>query len=125
MIWKQGVESGGLHPEMSAVLDILDATRQEALTRCAPGQAIITAGKESGHSAHSLHHDGLALDVRTKDVAQVWAGILEERLGVGWDVVVEVDHIHIERDPKKRPLATRSDSGEATGTTRDNPVKGG
>lgn len=121
-----------LHPEMQAALVILDETRRDALQYLRADDATITAGKEPGHSLHSLHHDGLAIDVRIADFAQRWAFLLERQLGNGFDVVIEpgnkcgncghgiaAPHIHIERDPKKFPLVPTSDSGGATGLTRD------
>lgn len=105
-----------LHPEMQAALAILDETRRDALQALMTGEAVITAGKESGHSEHSLHHDGLAIDIRTKDFAEKWAWLLEQELAAkGFDVVVEKDHIHIERDPKKKPLDPFGSSVSGTG----------
>ena len=40
----------------------------------------------------------------THDVIEKWVELLKLRLGPGWDVVVESDHLHVERDPKKKPL---------------------
>jgi hypothetical protein len=102
--WKQGVSSEGLEPVMSKALDILEFARKKALDYCSLQEAVITAGKDPGHSANSLHHVGLAIDLRTNDFAQAYAHFLSLELGVGWDVVVEVDHVHVERDPKKSPL---------------------
>lgn len=59
------------------------------------------------HGKNSLHYKGLAIDIRTKDVAlSRIAGFitaLKARLGADYDVVNEGDHIHIEYDPKRRP----------------------
>lgn len=53
----------------------------------------------------SLHHQGLAVDIRTRHVgAQLLRTIYETIHGVlnprGFDVVLESDHLHIEYDPK-------------------------
>jgi hypothetical protein len=51
-----------------------------------------------------LHDDGLALDLRvwgfTDDERAQVAYEIQERLGVRWDVVDEVTHLHIEYDPE-------------------------
>lgn len=111
--WKEGVNTEGLQPVMQKAVDLLDITRKQALEQCSQNEAVITAGKEQGHSPTSLHHVGLALDLRTNDYLRTWASILHTALGVGWDVVVEEDHVHVERDPKKLPL----EGGDTDGTT--------
>jgi hypothetical protein len=102
---------------MQDALAILDQTRREALQSLAQGEATITAGKEAGHAQRhggtfSYHEVGLAVDVRTRDLAEAWAAVLRERLGPAWDVVVEADHLHIERDIRKVPLPTSSSGGQ-------------
>ncbi len=102
--WKEGVSSEGLQPVMGELLEKVDFARRRALEYCIQQEAVITAGKESGHSTTSLHHVGLAVDLRTNDYAKAYAHFLSLSLGPGWDVVVESDHVHVERDPKKKPL---------------------
>src|SRR3990172_7725892 len=106
-----------LLPEVSAALPIMEAARTEALIRLQREDMTITSGKDGKHSAVSLHYQGLAAHLRTKDFAQAWAAILERDLGEGWDIVVEADHLHVERDPKKKPLdpTGRPDTGALTG----------
>jgi len=102
---KAGAILEGLQPEMKEALSVLDETRQEALATCASiPDAVVTAGLDGQHMEGSLHYQGLAIDIRLKDYAEAWMKFLENRLGRGWDIVVEGDHIHIERDPKKKPL---------------------
>lgn len=65
----------------------------------------ITSGVDGKHGADSLHGKGLAIDIRTWHIASeslsVIAGEIRHRLGEEYDVVVEVDHIHIEYDPRR------------------------
>jgi len=65
---------------------------------------VITAGTDSHeHEPDSLHNDGLAIDIRTRDMPAArikeFAQELRECLGSEYDVVIEIDHIHIEFDP--------------------------
>lgn len=76
---------------------------------------MITSISDLGHREDSLHYVGRGFDVRFKGTrkgaintaierqeaeANLWAGQLGRLLGKDWDVVVEVDHIHVEYDPK-------------------------
>ena len=62
----------------------------------------VTSIREGTHSAVSLHPQGDAWDMRypvgKKSSAAVKA--IKVRLGEGFDVVPEKDHIHCEYDPK-------------------------
>jgi hypothetical protein len=113
---KPGVDLDHLHPIVQDALPIIEACRLEALERCIESGMTITAGAEGTptdhvHSTKSYHYpencptgEGLAVDGRTKDYAEVWAELVRQKLGKGWDIIVEGDHLHCERDPKKVPL---------------------
>lgn len=65
---------------------------------------VITSGVDGTHKANSLHYQGLALDYRTHDlpidqVQTVAAKVLTVLAPLGYDVVLEGDHLHIEYDP--------------------------
>ena len=67
---------------------------------------VITAGTDSHeHKPDSLHNDGLAIDIRTRDMPtariEEFAQELRECLGDEYDVVAEDSHIHVEFDPKQ------------------------
>ena len=65
-------------------------------------ELVITSANDSKHGANTLHHKGLALDLRTWSLSgretQV-ASELQKALGDEYDVVLESDHIHVEYDP--------------------------
>ncbi len=112
---KPGVNLDDLSPILQAALPVMEACRLEALERCRRTELVITAGAEGRpgdgvHGVTSLHYprncprrEGLAVDLRD-DFEDVFAAVLRERLGPGWDIVAEGDHLHVERDPKKKPL---------------------
>lgn len=113
---KAGASTVRLSLLLSEQFPVLKETRREAMRRLLNTDPVLTSGSEGhvGDNVHgqgSLHYPencpenlGLAVDLRTKDFAELWADLLRKRLGPGWDVVVEGDHLHVERDPKKLPL---------------------
>jgi len=64
-------------------------------------ELIVTSTYESDHGAGSLHYSDDAYDVRKANFNRLEI-ISEIRVSLGkdYDVVDEVDHIHIEYDPK-------------------------
>ena len=64
-------------------------------------ELVITSANDGKHGDKTLHHKGLALDLRTWTLGgregEV-AKALQEALGEAYDVVLEVDHIHVEYD---------------------------
>ena len=105
----------GCQPGILSVLPIIEA-------ECARLglSLLVTSGSDGKHSPGSLHPKGLALDFtgtigvgRLASISELdtIASGLRIRLGPGCDVVLEVfpakpsrNHLHVERDPKKRPL---------------------
>ncbi len=74
---------------------------------------VVTSLNDSKHSSGSLHYTGRAVDLRTKHlqpgvlqgirrdtVPAVFAKLRERLEPLGFDVVLESDHIHVEFDPK-------------------------
>ena len=71
---------------------------------------VVTSGNDGQHMEKSLHFKNLALDFRTghnwdaplmsEDEARELCEELKARLGMGFDVVLEKDHVHCEYDPK-------------------------
>lgn len=95
---KPGVETNGLQPEAWRIV-----SEAGALWRERGGEDLtLTSAMEGSHSAQSLHFQGLAVDLRTRDLSK--AEILDRanqllgRLGGGYDVIIEADHLHVEYD---------------------------
>lgn len=87
---KPGASLVGAKPELLdglSRLDYLWSSHGLTLT--------VTAGTDGKHMEGSLHYKGLAADLRFPLRDEIKAA-----LGQGWDVVWELDHIHIEYDPK-------------------------
>ena len=100
---KPGVRITGMRPEI-----LLAAVAAERVYQAAGHDMVITACVDGKHVAGSLHYTGAAIDVRTRDVAPAEVTKLIARikdcLGDDFDVVFEVDHIHVEFQPKQ-PLS--------------------
>ncbi len=62
----------------------------------------ITSAKDGLHMKGSLHYKGLAIDIRVFDMENPMLVLeaIKKALGVNYDVIFEIDHIHIEFDPK-------------------------
>lgn len=64
---------------------------------------VVTSGVDGVHRPDSLHYRGHALDFRTRHVQpddrMALTAALAAALGDEFDVVLEVDHIHIEFQP--------------------------
>jgi|MudIll2142460700_1097286.scaffolds.fasta_scaffold394030_2 hypothetical protein len=112
---KYGVNIEELDPIVLAALPTIEACRIEALEKCLRDQMTVTSAAEGYpgdgvHSFRSWHYlqncprrKGLAVDIRD-DFEGIFAGLLRRRLGPGWDIIEEGDHVHCERDPRKAPL---------------------
>jgi hypothetical protein len=65
---------------------------------------VITACTDGTHGKGSLHYKGLAIDVRIRNMLPSNKALCRQeiarRLGPEFDVVLEVDHLHVEFDPK-------------------------
>lgn len=64
---------------------------------------VVTALADGQHKPKSLHYKGYAADLRSRDV-EAWQlphliYDIQHTLGMDWDVIQEIDHIHIEYDP--------------------------
>jgi hypothetical protein len=65
----------------------------------------ITSGTDGKHMKTSLHYEGAALDFRIsnllKEDIKVFMMAMKRRLGARYDVILESDHIHVERNRDK------------------------
>ena len=67
---------------------------------------VVTSGTDGVHGHVSRHYCGSALDYRTRHITATGlkeriAGEAKAALGPDYDVVLEVDHLHVEYDPKR------------------------
>lgn len=88
-----------VHPDFAKAAPIL-----KTAWLMAGGECIVTSGKDGIHSKLSAHYSGNALDLRRFNVQmeiQMFAGrlskALNSQLAGDWYVVLEEDHIHLER----------------------------
>lgn len=94
---KEGVILEGVQWQMFWAAIIVEDVYKKRGQEC-----IITSANDGRHGDKTLHHKGLALDIRTWTVTAHLKEIhaeLKERLGDNFDVVLERDHFHIEFDP--------------------------
>lgn len=96
---KEGVIWRDMHPSMWYARKVAEEACETVFGR----ECIVTSARDGTHSEHSLHYEGRAMDIRTRDQPeaeiQVCASWLRARLGPDFDVVVEKTHIHVEFDP--------------------------
>lgn len=101
---KDGVRINGAHfyPE---IVRILDTARQTA-PKMERGAVWVTSANDARHSDNSFHYLNKAFDIRIFNIAgdvhheaKLWAKRLQAALGSDYDVVYEIDHIHVEYDP--------------------------
>ena len=99
MIFKEGVKINGIKPECTIALAICDSIYIDY------GQGmVVTSVTEGEHMSGSLHPVGFAFDLRTRDfmvddLERIRQSLIEA-LTDEFDVVLEVDHFHIEFQPK-------------------------
>jgi hypothetical protein len=107
---KPGASITGVSPEMAFGMVIISGVFQSRGVPC-----VITAGTDGKHGVGSLHYIGSAVDIRlpsrftsTIESDGAMRRDLELALGEEWDVVLEVDHLHVEWDPKKSNRRTQA-----------------
>lgn len=117
MLFKHGVKFEGLSPQMWFALGFIECEHR----LIANDEVVITSLLDSDPNrlTTSLHPSGKAADIRTKylneDQKQALFVRLKNQLSPkGFDVVrrlvgTEIEHIHIEYDPKGRQLFRWSD----------------
>lgn len=94
---KHGVVTDGIQTPAAFAWGVAHAILKE---RGFPSR--LTSSVDGKHSVHSLHYRGLAIDI---GIIGVDARIVYDRLydilhPLGFDVIFERDHIHVEYDPK-------------------------
>ena len=97
---KADVRVQGIRPEMVLAAMVIASVFEKA-----GFEAVITSGIEGRHMAGSFHYAGAAMDFRTNHIEkkEVLDGIVAKvkaSLGPDFDAVLEVDHLHVEFQPK-------------------------
>lgn len=95
---KPGVRVRGLSNEILLAIVIAQSVYSET-----EASMTITSLSDGKHSVNSLHHTGDAVDLRMPMpvTREQIVSQLKKALGADYDVILEVDHIHIEYDPKR------------------------
>lgn len=102
---KDNVVIRGAHfyPEVVRMIDVA----RETAPPLEDGTVWVTSAADGKHIKGSLHYRDKAIDLRISNVcppmwveARLWAERLQYKLGPNYDVVLAIDHIHIELDPK-------------------------
>lgn len=95
---KLGVKVNGLKPE--ALLGIFIA--KSVFEFHGESVMVITSVTDGQHKTGSLHYKGQAFDLRLprNNISSIIVAGLREALHSDFDVVLEIDHIHVEYDPK-------------------------
>ena len=65
-------------------------------------ELVITSMLDGSHKINSKHYEGLAVDLRIWDIRHPASCVskMKNALGSNYDVILEIDHIHLEFDPK-------------------------
>lgn len=94
---KPGVRLAGISPIIVLALVIVERIFSKLRL-----ELVITSVTDGRHMEGSLHHCGLAVDIRRPTYVHTHALVtqLRKALGSEFDVVMEPTHIHIEYDPK-------------------------
>ena len=81
----------------SAIIVAAAANARETLSF---GDTYVSSMNDRSHMPTSKHYTDEAADFRTRDLEPVqvaaWAAMCRVRLGAGYQVIVEKDHLHIE-----------------------------
>ena len=100
ILLKPGVRITGMRPEI-----LLAAVAAMEVYKAAGHDLTITACVDGKHTTGSLHYAGAAVDLRSRDLhpedVQKVIARLKACLGDDFDVVLEVDHLHVEFQPHK------------------------
>jgi hypothetical protein len=98
---KKGVRINGLTTQALLAIQVAHSVASSLEWE----ELVITSCSEGRHSRGSLHYVGNAFDLRRSphsppDVMEFYVR-LKECLGKDYDVVLKVDHIHVEYQPKE------------------------
>ena len=98
---KKGVNATGISSELLLGLMVADSVYRDMGV-----ELVVTSLVDGAHSTTSLHYAGDAADLRTWEFsleqAREAVTSIKEGLPDDYDVVLEKDHIHLERQPRRR-----------------------
>lgn len=94
----------GVQPPLIKLVTALANVAQHALFADVP-ELVITAGIDGKHLDGSKHYQLAAIDIRTRNLDTTQTSALltllrRELPAPTYDLILEVDHIHVEFDPK-------------------------
>lgn len=97
---KKGVQFKSVSPQVYYAIGIAEIVYLDRGYRL-----VVTAGTDGQHKTGSLHYLGLAVDLRTRELSPTDLDYIYHKLNsildpMGYDVLKEDTHIHIEYDPK-------------------------
>lgn len=97
---KDGVTQQGVHPSIWYAIGLAEAVYKTNGLRL-----VITSLTDGEHMKDSLHYSGRAVDLRTRNVPtdmlkSLYGSLVNILNPMGYDVILEADHLHIEFDPK-------------------------
>lgn len=106
MRFKQGIKLTNLQPQTLLAMYTVDIVfDEEGLP-----EPTCTSVNDSSHMANSRHYQGLAFDLRSKDLStiqklKVYNNLRNRLRHLGFDIIqeslgLEQEHIHLEFDPK-------------------------
>lgn len=102
LIFKKGVKVFGLQPEILWALDVAERVFSE----WGHNNATVTSGRGDNHSRKSKHNSGHASDLRSRIFTAAQIPLVVEKmtmeLGPDYDFIFEVNHFHMEYDPKDK-----------------------
>lgn len=101
IVFKHGTKISGIRSELILAILVADGIYDKYET-----DLVLTSVNDGKHSHASLHYSGSAMDIRTRDLpeedsVQKVAEEIRQALSNEYDVVVELNHIHIEYQPKR------------------------
>jgi len=102
--FKPEVVHEGIDFHVWYAIGVVNALMQEFFQK----SLVVTSMKDGRHKVGSKHYDGLAFDMRTThgnllaphEIAYLYHELRKRLDLLGFDTVIENDHLHIEWDPK-------------------------